>query len=128
MFRGDIQTYHSGNRRFRKFYSTDKENHEGDSDWREQLERECCPTEARATNWYLTLRKILSSLISEGHTDAANYPLSRLIFEFSLVERRLNMFHATQAVLIHSAINAALNKDSHKQFTKLIGKLNDGPS
>jgi hypothetical protein len=67
-------------------------------------------------------------LISEGHTHANIYPLSKLWLEVELARERINSKIATEASLIHTAIVAVLSLDGKgvKNFNDQMRKLTDG--
>lgn len=66
--------------------------------------------------------------MSQGHTQAHRYPLSKLWIEVEIVRERINAQTATEASLIHSAIVAVLSLDGKgvKNFDNQLRKLTDG--
>lgn len=82
------------------------------------------------------LRGQVSELISEGHSDAPDYPVAFVWEEISLIADRKNREMASQGTILHSAINtavAAFGKDggrkAHAAFQRLLKTLigNDDP-
>lgn len=67
-------------------------------------------------------------LISEGHTHANHYPLSKLWIEAEIARERINSKIATEASLIQSAIVAVLSLDGKgvKNFNDQLQRLTDG--
>lgn len=68
--------------------------------------------------------------MSEGHTDAPDYPIAFVWEEIQLVVDRKNRMLASEATVMHAAINtavAAFGKDggskAHAAFQKLIKNL-----
>jgi hypothetical protein len=74
----------------------------------------------------IVLRRDVSLLLSEGHPHAPCYPLWRLDLEAGLATVRKDQDVALSSSLIQSAINACLDRDAGKDFTKTIKKLSHG--
>ncbi|MDO5646300.1 hypothetical protein [Paracoccus sp. (in: a-proteobacteria)] len=72
----------------------------------------------------------MSELIGEGYHDAPDYPVAFVWEEISIVAERKNRALASEAVILHSAINtavAAFGKDGGRKangiFQKLVRRL-----
>lgn len=65
----------------------------------------------------------MSLLLSEGHTDAHQYPLGMVWVEAELVVQRQNEMEATRAVLLRDAVSAVISKKGQNHFKKTIEKL-----
>lgn len=68
----------------------------------------------------------MSELVSEGHSDAPDYPVAFIWEEVAIVADRKNRALASEATIFHSAINtavAAFGKDGGKKANGLFQKL-----
>ena len=77
-----------------------------------------------------SIRGQVSELVSEGHRNAPDYPIAFVWEEVEIITQRKNQMLASEATLMHSAINtavAAFGKDGGKKantvFRKLVSKL-----
>lgn len=66
----------------------------------------------------------MSLLLAEGHADARRYPLAMVWSEARIVRRRVNDRISTEAVLMQTAIVAALAGGKH--LTEALKDLRDG--
>ena len=69
------------------------------------------------------LRGNVSLLLGHGHPQARLYPLGMLMDEASIVVRRANNGHVTQATLLQGAVSGVLSKKANKEFQKQINRL-----
>lgn len=65
----------------------------------------------------------MSLLLSEGHSDAANYPLGMVDDEVEIIISRINGFMATEGVILQSAGASIMTKKGGEHFQKLIKSL-----
>lgn len=66
------------------------------------------------------MRRKVSLLLSEGHLDAADYPLGMVEDEVALVVERVNSAAATQGVITQAAAGSIVSKEGGNHFRKLI--------
>lgn len=69
------------------------------------------------------LRSNVSLLLDHGHPLARQYPLGMMMDEASIVIRRVNNGHVTQATLLQGAVSGVLSKKANKEFQKQINRL-----
>lgn len=67
-----------------------------------------------------------SLLLSEGHSDAWEYPLGTLSDEARLVIERMNRMEATRVTLLQVAVASVVSKDAGRLFRESIDRLTDG--
>lgn len=70
-----------------------------------------------------------SLLLSEGHQQANQYPLSRLWIEAEIVRERVNQRIATESTMMQAVIVAVLSPakgEGAKHLQKLLKGLTDG--
>lgn len=71
------------------------------------------------------MRRDVSLLMSQGHAEAAEYPICVLWHEVRLAVERVNGMVATQALLTQSAIASMFSKDAGRGFVDQIEKLTE---
>ena len=69
------------------------------------------------------IRRQVSLLLANGHSDALNYTVGKVWDEAEIVVERLNRQAVTEAVLIQSAVASLLSKEGGKEFSKLVKRL-----
>lgn len=75
----------------------------------------------------LQQRRMVSFLMSEGHPDAAHYPIALLWSEATIAQQRVNVQHATTASLMQSVIATVLGgKEAHEALRRTLKDLTDG--
>lgn len=72
------------------------------------------------------IRRQVSLLLANGHTDARNYTIGRVWIEAEIVAQRINRDHATAALLTQLAVSTILSEDAGKTFNERIKELTDG--
>lgn len=68
----------------------------------------------------------MSLLLSQGHPDAAEYPVHRVWEEAHLVTSRLDQATATETLLLQMAVSSLFSKEAGREFQKIIKRLTDG--
>jgi hypothetical protein len=63
--------------------------------------------------------------LDHGHPKARHYPLGYLMDEVSIVVRRVNNGHITDATLLQGAVSGVLSKKANKEFHKQIARLQE---
>lgn len=80
--------------------------------------------------WLWTIRGAVSELVSEGHPSAPDYPIAFVLEEVEIIAERKNRWLASEATVLHSAINTAVasfgkdgGRKAHSLFKKLVNRL-----
>ena len=68
-------------------------------------------------------RGTVSTLLDHGHPHARRYPLGLANDESRLIHRRVNGYHATQAIAVQGAIGSVMSKEGAREFKKTIEML-----
>ncbi|AOR76569.1 hypothetical protein [Novosphingobium resinovorum] len=71
------------------------------------------------------MRRKVSLLLSQGHSDAGEYPLGFLGDEAALVVERQNALIATEAVTIQAAAASIMSKKGGDHFKKLLKQMTE---
>lgn len=69
------------------------------------------------------VRDVASFLISEGHTQARDYPLGTLLYEAEIAKERCNNNIVTEIALMQMVVGSVLSKDAAKALKKQLEKL-----
>lgn len=76
--------------------------------------------------WVLGLRKAVSLLLANGHSEASRYPIGRVFLEADIVRERLDQERAAQSVLMQLCVGSLLDREAGKQFSKQIQEMTSG--
>ena len=70
----------------------------------------------------------MSLLLSEGHQNAAKYPIGKVWYEVEIVKERVNALISTEVTLLHAAMVAVVSPKGKgvTHFKKLLKELRNG--
>jgi hypothetical protein len=75
--------------------------------------------------YYLGLRRNVSLLLSEGHTEAHIYPISVVWSEVNIVRQRNASRRLRDSTVTQHVLSSLFSKDANKALRKLLNKVDD---